>query len=162
MSAWPWMTSSPVFPWKHTVYTAGSQAWLCTQHPEFIPSLTLGVWVRRWVRRQLWLFNSHPLGGWDASSGLETTGSLSPGICPGLCSTIICPFLRMLRLTLVAMLSLCFSRCGCRVRLGVTHMGSFQRGIMAAEWLSQYRWPAPGSLMVTHLDRHPSCQPLKV
>lgn len=25
---------------------------------------------------------------------------------------------------------------------------------------SQDRWRAPGSLMVTHLDRHPSCQPL--
>lgn len=121
------MTSSPISPWKHAVYTAGSQAWLCTQHPEFIPSLTLGVWVHRWVRRRPCLFNSHPLGGWDASSGLETAGSLSPGICPGLCSTIIYPFLRMLRLMLVATLSLCFSRRGCRVSLRVAHLGCFPK-----------------------------------
>lgn len=45
---------------------------------------------------------------------------------------------------------------------------SHSHGVLSKEesWrptgFPQYRWPAPGSLMVTHLDRHPSCQPLKV
>lgn len=58
-------------------------------------------------------------------------------------------------LILVATLSLCFSAVGAESGSESLTWDAFQRGIMVADWLFQYPRPAPGSLMVIHLD-HPS------
>lgn len=153
MSAWPCPAlpkrpSLPSFP-GNTLPTLLDPKPGCAHSTLILSQVSLWVFgFAGGLKRQLWLFNSHPLGGWDAASGLITTGSLSPGVCPGLCSTIICPFLRMFCLTLVATPSLCFSCCGCRVRLGVAHMGCFpkrHRGSRLAfprivGWRQVHRW----------------------
>lgn len=135
----------------------------------------LPLWVfgfSRSVRQELLsIYNHRPPGDWDASSGLETAGSHSPGICPVPCSVSIRCFLRTLRV----MLGYHTEVRGCalgpfvrshRAAQGLPAAGAesgmesltqaaFQRGTWAADRLFppaiEAHWPAPGSQLVINI-----------